>query len=180
MLQLAYFDRSHRPVTMNVGPVLALKDLAGKPEGRCRLASRVEPRDYIDTAAAMRRYPVGQLIGFAKRLDPGLEDRDFADAGRQLDPDARRGVRPLRARPSRRGPAARAIRRLATRLTSQAGSPRGGLGGVELDVHGEQVGAEHPHVHRVQRAQWVPGDDLPLAGQRVLAGRTVEMPGTQR
>ena len=26
-----------------------------------------------------------QLIGFAKRLDPGLGDRDFADAGRQLD-----------------------------------------------------------------------------------------------
>ena len=29
MLQLAYFDRSHRPVTMDVGPVLALADLAG-------------------------------------------------------------------------------------------------------------------------------------------------------
>jgi hypothetical protein len=65
----------------------------------CALASRVEPRDYIDTAAAMRRYPVSQLIGFAKRLDPGLEDRDFADAGRQLDrmPDgvfARYGLSP--------------------------------------------------------------------------------------
>ena len=47
----------------------------------------------------MRRYPVDQLIGFAKRLDPGLEDRDFADAGRQLDrmPDgmfARYGLSP--------------------------------------------------------------------------------------
>jgi len=81
MLQLAYFDRSHRPVTMDVGPVLALEDLAGSKV--CALASRVEPRDYIDTAAAMRRYPVDQLIGFAKRLDAGLEDRDFADAGRQ-------------------------------------------------------------------------------------------------
>ena len=30
MLQLAYFDRSHRPVTMDVGPVLALEDLAGE------------------------------------------------------------------------------------------------------------------------------------------------------
>ena len=106
MLQLAYFDRSHRPVTMDVGPVLALEDLAGSKV--CALASRVEPRDYIDTAAAMRRYPVNQLIGFAKRLDPGLEDRDFADAGRQLDrmPDgvfARYGLGPqevarLRAR----------------------------------------------------------------------------------
>jgi hypothetical protein len=42
---------------------------------------------------------VDQLIGFAKRLDPGLEDRDFADAGRQLDrmPDgvfARYGLSP--------------------------------------------------------------------------------------
>jgi hypothetical protein len=25
------------------------------------------------------------VIGFARRLDPGLEDRDFADAGRRLD-----------------------------------------------------------------------------------------------
>ncbi len=97
MLQLAYFDRSHRPVTMDVGPVLALEDLAGSKV--CALASQVEPRDYIDTAAAMRRYPVEQLIGFAKRLDHGLEDRDFADAGRQLDrmPDgvfARYGLSP--------------------------------------------------------------------------------------
>jgi hypothetical protein len=28
---------------------------------------------------------VAQLISFAKRLDPGLEDRDFAGAGAQLD-----------------------------------------------------------------------------------------------
>jgi hypothetical protein len=83
MLQMAYFDRTRGPVTMDVGPVLDLEDLAGSKV--CALASRVEPRDYIDTAAALRRYDVGQLIGFARRLDPGLEDRDFADAGRQLD-----------------------------------------------------------------------------------------------
>jgi len=97
MLQLAYFDRRHRPVTMDVGPVLALEDLAGSKV--CALASRVEPRDYVDTAGALQRYTVGQLIGFAKRLDPGLQDRDFADAGRQLDrlPDgvfARYGLGP--------------------------------------------------------------------------------------
>jgi Nucleotidyl transferase AbiEii toxin, Type IV TA system len=97
MLQLAYFDRRHRPVTMDVGPVLALADLAGSKV--CALASRVEPRDYVDTAAALQRYTVNQLIGFAKRLDPGLQDRDFADAGRQLDrlPDgvfARYGLSP--------------------------------------------------------------------------------------
>ena len=97
MLQMAYFDRVHGPVTMDVGPVLDLEDLAGSKV--CALASRVEPRDFVDTAAALRRYTADQLIGFARRLDPGLDDRDFADAGRQLDrmPDgvfARYGLGP--------------------------------------------------------------------------------------
>jgi hypothetical protein len=83
MLQMAYFDRTRGPVTMDVGPVLDLEDLAGSKV--CALASRVEPRDYVDTAAALRRYTPDQLMGFARRLDPGLEDRDFADAGTQLD-----------------------------------------------------------------------------------------------
>ena len=97
MLQMAYFDRSRGPVTMDLGPVLDLEDLAGSKV--CALASRVEPRDYVDTAAALKHYTVDQLIGFARRLDPGLEQRDFADAGRQLDrlPDgvfARYGLSP--------------------------------------------------------------------------------------
>jgi hypothetical protein len=83
MLQMAYFDRTRGPVTMDVGPVLDLEDLAGSKV--CALASRVEPRDYVDTAAALQRYTADQLISFARRLDPGLEDRDFADAGTQLD-----------------------------------------------------------------------------------------------
>jgi hypothetical protein len=83
MLQMAYFDRTRGPVTMDVGPVLDLEDLAGSKV--CALASRVEPRDYVDTAAALQRYTPDQLISFARRLDPGLEDRDFADAGTQLD-----------------------------------------------------------------------------------------------
>ena len=80
---MAYFDRTRGPVTMDVGPVLDLEDLAASKN--CALASRVEPRDYIDTAAALQRYSVGQLIGLARRIDPGLEDRDFADAGAHLD-----------------------------------------------------------------------------------------------
>jgi nucleotidyltransferase AbiEii toxin of type IV toxin-antitoxin system len=83
MLQMAYFDRDRRPVTMDVGPVLDLEDVVGSKV--CALASRVEPRDYVDTAAALERYTVDQLITFAKQLDPGLTDREFADAGRQLD-----------------------------------------------------------------------------------------------
>jgi hypothetical protein len=49
------------------------------------LASRAEPRDYADTAAMLEHYSVQELIGFARRLDPGLTDADFAAAGRQLD-----------------------------------------------------------------------------------------------
>jgi hypothetical protein len=97
MLQMAHFDRMWGPVTMDVGPVLDLEDVAaGKAVA---LVSRVEPRDYVDTAAALGRYTVAQLIGLARRLDPGLTERDFADAGRQLDrmPDrlfARYGLTP--------------------------------------------------------------------------------------
>lgn len=82
-LQLAYFDRSHGPVTMDIGPVLNLEDVIGGKV--CALASRSYERDYVDTAAALARYGVGQVIGFARRLDPGLEDRDFAEAGQRLD-----------------------------------------------------------------------------------------------
>ena len=83
MLQMAYFDRSRGPVTMDVGPVLDLEDVVGGKVAA--LASRAYERDYIDTAAALGRYSVGQVIGFARRLDPGLDDRDFADAGKRLD-----------------------------------------------------------------------------------------------
>ncbi len=83
MLQLAYFDRAGQPVSMDVGPVLNLEDVVGGKV--CALASRAEPRDYIDTAAALGVYTVEQVIGFARRLDPGLTERDFAEAGRRLD-----------------------------------------------------------------------------------------------
>ena len=82
-VQLAYFDRSRQPVAMEIGPVLDLEDLAGGKV--CALASRVEPRHYADTARMLERYSPAALIGFARRLDPGLTARDFADAGRQLD-----------------------------------------------------------------------------------------------
>jgi Nucleotidyl transferase AbiEii toxin, Type IV TA system len=83
MLQMAYFDRTRQPVTMDVGPVLSLEDVVGGKV--CALAGRAEPRDYIDTAAALKRYSIRDAIGLARRLDPGLEDRDFADAVRRLD-----------------------------------------------------------------------------------------------
>lgn len=80
---MAYFDRSREPVIMEIGPVLALEDVAGGKV--CALASRVEVRDYADTARMLDRYSPARLIGLARRLDPGLTAEDFADAGRQLD-----------------------------------------------------------------------------------------------
>jgi hypothetical protein len=82
-LQLAYFDRSREPVTMDVGPVLHLEDAAGNKV--CALAGRDQPRDYVDTAALLGRWTPGELIGFAHRLDPGLDGRDLADPAVRLD-----------------------------------------------------------------------------------------------
>lgn len=83
VLQMSYFDRMRGPVTMDIGPVLDLQDVLGQKVAA--LASRVEPRDYVDVAAALQSYTPGQLIVLAKRLDPGLTGQDFADAARQLD-----------------------------------------------------------------------------------------------
>lgn len=89
-VELVYFDRALATVTTDIGPVLHIEDaLASKV---CALAGRAAERDYIDTAAALARgYTPGQLIGFARRLDPGLSPQEFADAGRRLDrlPDQR-------------------------------------------------------------------------------------------
>jgi Nucleotidyl transferase AbiEii toxin, Type IV TA system len=83
VLQLAYFDRGRDPVMMDLGPVLDLEDAVGGKV--CALASRVEPRDYADVAAALGRYSPAQLISLARRLDPGLTSEDFAYAGLELD-----------------------------------------------------------------------------------------------
>ncbi|MHB1431323.1 MAG: nucleotidyl transferase AbiEii/AbiGii toxin family protein [Streptosporangiaceae bacterium] len=82
LLQLAYFDRAARPVATDIGPVLDIEDAVGGKVAA--LASRAVPRDYWDTAAAMDRYTIAELISLARRLDPGLTDADFADAGTRL------------------------------------------------------------------------------------------------
>jgi predicted nucleotidyltransferase component of viral defense system len=60
-VQLAYFNRGREPVVMEMGPVLDLEDVAGGKV--CALASRVEPRDYADTARMLERYSPAELIG---------------------------------------------------------------------------------------------------------------------
>ncbi|HEX4830908.1 MAG TPA: nucleotidyl transferase AbiEii/AbiGii toxin family protein [Trebonia sp.] len=83
-LQAAYFETLADPVTVpDLGPVLALDDLAGWKT--VALASRMMARDYVDIAALLKTYTIPQLIGLALARDPGLEEADFADAGRHLD-----------------------------------------------------------------------------------------------
>ena len=47
--------------------------------------SRAQSARLPGRGGLLERYRVDQLIGFAKRLDPGLTDQDSADAARQLD-----------------------------------------------------------------------------------------------
>ncbi|MGH8919893.1 MAG: hypothetical protein ACRD0H_16445, partial [Actinomycetes bacterium] len=59
------------------------EDVAGSKV--CALAGRAYSRDYVDTAALLARWTPAELIGFARRLDPGLDSRDFADVASRLD-----------------------------------------------------------------------------------------------
>jgi hypothetical protein len=82
-LQLVRFDRLHAPVMMDIGPVLHLDDILGSKVAA--LATRAEPRDYIDVAAALRSQDREHLLDLAHQADPGLTDAEFADAMVRLD-----------------------------------------------------------------------------------------------
>ncbi|GAA3286175.1 MULTISPECIES: nucleotidyl transferase AbiEii/AbiGii toxin family protein [Dactylosporangium] len=82
-LSLSRLDRRHSPVMMDVGPVMHLEDLIATKVAA--LVNRREVRDYIDVAAAMERYSVGELLELARRQDPALEFADVIAAGRYLD-----------------------------------------------------------------------------------------------
>jgi hypothetical protein len=82
-LTLSRLDRLHSPVMMDVGPVMHLDDLIATKVAA--LINRREVRDYIDVAAAMERYTVGELLELALRQDPALEFDDVVAAGRYLD-----------------------------------------------------------------------------------------------
>jgi hypothetical protein len=82
-LQLVRFHRSRSPVMMDVGPVLHLDDLLGTKVSA--MATRCEPRDYFDVAAALRTYDRQQLLEMASRADPDLVDEEFREAMQRLD-----------------------------------------------------------------------------------------------
>ncbi|GAA4216210.1 nucleotidyl transferase AbiEii/AbiGii toxin family protein [Actinocatenispora rupis] len=82
-LQLARFDRRHEPVMMAIGPVLHLDDVLATKVAA--LATRAEPRDYIDVAAALDTRTREQLLELAAAADPAIGPDEYADAMVRLD-----------------------------------------------------------------------------------------------
>lgn len=91
-LSLCRLDRHHRPVIMDLGPVMHLDDLIATKVAA--LVNRREVRDYIDVAAAVERgHTLLGMLALAHRHDPALHPQDIADVGLYLDrlDDARFG-----------------------------------------------------------------------------------------
>ncbi|MBB5867600.1 putative nucleotidyltransferase component of viral defense system [Allocatelliglobosispora scoriae] len=82
-LSLARFDRNEVPGMMEVGPVLHLADVIGSKVAA--LATRAEPRDYIDVSAALDRFTREELLELGRASDPALADDEVADAMVRLD-----------------------------------------------------------------------------------------------
>jgi len=82
-LQLCRFDRSQSPIVMAIGPVLHVDDVVGSKVAA--MATRAEPRDFIDVAAALDRYDPEQLMELALQADPALAGEEFAVALRRFD-----------------------------------------------------------------------------------------------
>jgi predicted nucleotidyltransferase component of viral defense system len=82
-LQLARFDRHRTPVVMEIGPVLHADDVLGSKVAA--LATRAEPRDYIDVAAALRVRSAEELRRLAALADPAITQDDLSLAMARLD-----------------------------------------------------------------------------------------------
>jgi len=82
-LVLGRSSRSRDPVSTEIGPILHPEDAAGL-EVRA-LARNGRARDFAQTADLLQHWSPAELIGFAKRLDPALADRDFSRAASRLD-----------------------------------------------------------------------------------------------
>jgi hypothetical protein len=82
-MSLSGLHRDHRPVIMELGPVMHLEDLIAWKVAA--IVNRREPRDYVDVAAFLARRTPAELIGMARQVDPGLEEEDVVSVGRYLD-----------------------------------------------------------------------------------------------
>jgi hypothetical protein len=75
--------RAHEAVTLDIGPVLHLDDAVGSKT--TALLGRALPRDYVDVASALSRYPRRRLLELAFYRDRGLRVTDVALAAQRLD-----------------------------------------------------------------------------------------------
>jgi len=87
-LTLARFDRRLDPVDTPIGPVLHIDDVIGSKVAA--MATRAEPRDYVDVAAALDAFSRMELLAMAGQSDPALTADEVAESMRALDqlPDA--------------------------------------------------------------------------------------------
>jgi len=49
------------------------------------MATRAEPRDYVDVAAALDRYDRTRLVDLAMAADPALTEEELAESMQRLD-----------------------------------------------------------------------------------------------
>ncbi|HEX6684446.1 MAG TPA: nucleotidyl transferase AbiEii/AbiGii toxin family protein [Candidatus Limnocylindrales bacterium] len=82
-LTLARFDRHLVPVEMDLGPVLHLDDVIGSKVAA--MATRAEPRDFVDVAAALKSFTRERLLALAWTSDPALTDEELRESMRALD-----------------------------------------------------------------------------------------------
>jgi len=68
---------------MDIGPVLHIDDVVGSKVAA--MATRAEPRDFIDVAAVLGSDSPQRLVDLGLRSDPALTNEDFTDAIRRLD-----------------------------------------------------------------------------------------------
>ena len=83
LLKLAIYGRQGRVKSLEVGPVLAVRDVVASKT--CCLVERGDPRDIVDVAEALGRWTAPELITMARIANPDLEDHEFAAAGQMLD-----------------------------------------------------------------------------------------------
>jgi hypothetical protein len=82
-VQAAHFEFGS-PVPSDVGPVLALDDIAAWKTHAC--INRIAPRDIVDVASLLRHgYTIEHLLSLVLVKDPGLLPEDFAEVGIRLD-----------------------------------------------------------------------------------------------
>jgi len=90
-----YFDRARAPGDHGVrAPSSTLEDVGRAARSAAPWPARVEPRDYVDTAAALDRYTTwSRSSGFARRLGSGPDRPGFRPTRRnELGPLGATGV----------------------------------------------------------------------------------------